>query len=585
MITESVTGKNWIYKEFDNNKVLKICEKFSIKEIVSRLLVIRNIEINDVNLFLEPSIKNSLPDPNTLKDMEKSVDIITRAIAEKKKIGIFGDYDVDGASATALLKKYFKSINHPCITYIPDRQKDGYGPTIKTFEHIINKKADLIITVDCGTSSFDAIKFAKNKNIKTIILDHHQANINLPVADAIINPNRLDDKSELNHLCAAGVTFMFLISLNRSLRKISWFNKNNISEPNLINYLDLVALGTVCDVVPLIGVNRVFVKQGLKIIAKRENLGIKTLCDLSKIAAKPNTYHIGYILGPKINAGGRVGQSSFGSELLTSDSPSKAFELANELDKFNKDRQLYEKNLIVEVEKEAIKNIKDPVLVLSGKFWHEGIIGIIASRIKEKFNKPTVLISLKDNIGKGSSRSVIGFDIGSNIIKAVQMGLLTKGGGHKMAGGFSILDENIDKFKKFLIDSYLKLNLDNRHLKNLYLDATIYPTALNEDFYNDIDSLSPFGSGNYEPNFVIEEMRLLKGHVVGEKHIKSILLSKSGNAVKTITFNAVGSQLEPYLTQINKKLFNIAGKLSLNEWKGKKDIEFVINDISVNRYN
>ncbi|MAJ23502.1 MAG: single-stranded-DNA-specific exonuclease RecJ [Candidatus Pelagibacter sp. TMED64] len=585
MISGSVTGKNWIYKKFDNNKVLKICEKFSIKEIISRLLVIRNIKIDDVNLFLEPSIKNSLPEPNTLTDMEKSVNIVTKAISEKKKVGIFGDYDVDGASATALLKKYFKSIKHPCTTYIPDRQKDGYGPTVKTFEYIINEHANLIITVDCGTSSFDAIKFAKNKNVKTIILDHHQANINLPDADAIINPNRLDDKSNLNHLCAAGVAFMFLISLNRSLRKVNWFKKNNITEPNLIEYLDLVALGTVCDVVPLVGVNRVFVKQGLKVIAKRENLGIKTLCDLSKISSKPNTYHIGYILGPKINAGGRVGQSSFGAELLTSDNPSKAFKLASELDKFNKDRQLYEKNLIEEVEKEAIKNIKDPVLVLCGKFWHEGIIGIIASRIKEKFNKPTVLISLKDNTGKGSSRSVLGFDIGSNIIKAVQMGILLKGGGHKMAGGFSILDQNIEKFKKFLIENYLKLNLDTQHLKNLYLDATIYPTALNEDFYNDIDLLSPFGSGNYEPNFVIEDMKLLKGYIVGKKHIKSILLSKSGNAIKTITFNAVGSQLEPYLTLTNKKLFNIAGKLSLNEWKGKKDIEFVINDISVNRYN
>ena len=329
------------------------------------------------------------------------------------------------------------SINQKVQTYIPDRQKEGYGPNIDGFNALIHQGAKIIFTVDCGTLAFEPIKIAQDSNVDVIVLDHHQSDIKLPNACAIINPNRYDDTSGLNYLCAAGVCFVFLVGLNKKLRDVNWFKKNKINEPNILSFLDLVSLGTVCDVVPLIGLNRAIVKQGLKVIKKRSNLGLKTLYDLCKIESLPTTFDLGFILGPRINAGGRVGKASHGAELLTSDDPQKTYKIAIALDKSNKERQSIELMLSEQVNSEVKKYHNHPVLVMSGNYWHEGIIGIVASRIKEKYNKPTILISLNKKIGKGSARSVIGFDIGSQIIKAVQSGILEKGGGHKMAGGFT----------------------------------------------------------------------------------------------------------------------------------------------------
>ena len=368
--------------------------------------------------------------------MEKTTSRIYQAINKKEKIGIFGDYDVDGASSTALLGNYFKIIKQNFEIYIPDRQSEGYGPSIKSFKKLINKKVNLIITVDCGTMSFKAIEYANSNNIDVIVLDHHQSEINLPKAFSVINPNRVDDNSKLNYLCAAGVCFMTLISINALLRKSNWFVENKINEPDLLNFLDLVSLGTICDVVPLVGLNRAIVKQGLKIFNLKKNLGLKTLIDICKIESKTSTYHLGYIIGPRINAGGRVGKCSHGANLLLNKNPRESFQLATELEMFNSERKKLEKDLLNAVLNTVSKNINDPVLVLQGNNWHEGIIGIIASRIKEKFNKPTVIISINNDTGKASARSIIGFDIGAVILSALQNNLLIKGGGHKMVEVF-----------------------------------------------------------------------------------------------------------------------------------------------------
>ena len=381
--------------------------------------------------------------------------------------------------------------------YIPDRRSEGYGPSVNGFNSLIKSDVKIIFTVDCGTLSFDPIHYSQSKNVDVIVLDHHQSDVKLPKAFAVVNPNRIDDDSQLNYLCAAGVCFMFLVALNKKLRNENWFKKNNLLEPNILNFLDLVSLGTVCDVVPLIGLNRALVKQGLKILKQRSNLGLKTLYDLCKIESQPTTYDLGFKLGPRINAGGRVGKSSHGAELLTSDDPKKAYQIALDLDKSNKERQSIEFMLSEKVQLEAKKSHNHPVLVLSGKNWHEGIIGIVASRIKEKHNKPAILISINENIGKGSARSIIGFDIGSHIIKAVQSGILLKGGGHKMAGGFTIKMENLNQFKEFLFKSYEKLKINLLEKSNLYLDSAIAPSALNEEFYNEVNFLAPFGSGKY----------------------------------------------------------------------------------------
>ena len=579
----SVSGKNWILKKYNQEDVIFMKENFSLDEITSKLLSIRKIKKEDVVSFLNPSIKNFLPNPNNLLDMEKATIRAVKAIENKEKIGIFGDYDVDGATSTALLGNYFSELKLDYQIYIPDRKKEGYGPTIKSFEKLIENNVKVIFTVDCGTLSFEAINFANDKNIDVIVLDHHQSEIKLPKAYSIINPNQLEDRSNLQFLCAAGVSFMFLISLNRELRKKKWFNQNDLLEPDLINYLDLVSLGTVCDVVPLVGLNRAIVKQGLKIIKSKKNLGLKTLMDVCKIQSNPSVYHLGYMIGPRINAGGRVGKCSHGANLLLNKDPKYSFKLASELDQFNKERQMLEKDLLKKILNETNNYLNDPVLILSGENWHEGIIGIVAARLKDKFNKPVIIISVEGEIGKASARSIVGFDIGSIIISATQEKILLKGGGHKMAGGFSIKIKDIENFKNFVFRKFRNINEDLNSKKPLLLDSVISPSAVNLDFFNKIELLSPFGSGNPEPKFAIEDLKTINGKIVGEKHIKSILIGKDGSTIKSIAFNGTENDLGGYLLKKNNKSFNIAGKLSLNEWRGQSNVEFIIDDISVNK--
>jgi len=577
----SVRGKNWISKEFNSDEIDFIKTNYFLDETVAKLLSIRKIKKEEIKFFLEPSIKNILPNPFILKDMDKSIERTVNAINNKEKIGIFGDYDVDGATSTAILGQYFRSLNINFEIHIPDRIKEGFGPNQKAFLNFINLGVNLIFTVDCGTLSFEPIDFAKKNNTDVIILDHHQSEVRLPNAHSIINPNRYDDRSDLNYLCAAGVCFLFLIALNKRLRDQKWFKLNSIDEPNLLNILDLVSLGTVCDVVPLIGLNRAIVKQGLKILNKKKNLGLKTLIELNNIEKNITAYHLGYVLGPRINAGGRVGKSSHGANLLLNKNSQEIFKLASELNNFNKDRQLLEAELLNKIIKSNLQNNEDPVIIIHGVNWHEGVIGIIAARVKEKFNKPTIIISVTSEVGKGSARSINGFDIGSVILGAVQNELLIKGGGHKMAGGFTIDIKKIDAFKEFVFKKFKSININLENKKNYYFDMEIAPSALNIDFWEKINLLAPFGSGNSEPKFLIENLKVVNSKIVGEKHIKSVLIGSDSSTIKAISFNSVDTELSSYLLKKNSKSLNIVGKLSLNEWRGQKNVEFIIDDISV----
>jgi len=577
----SVSGKNWISKEFNSEEIEYYKTNYFLDEIVAKLLSIRKIKKEEVKSFLNPTIKNILPNPYILKDMDTAIKRTDEAINKKEKIGIFGDYDVDGATSTAVLGKYFELLNIPFEIYIPDRKTEGFGPNVKAFSEFISLGVKLIFTVDCGTLSFVPMDFAKKKNIDVIILDHHQSEITLPNAHSIVNPNRFDDRSELNYLCAAGVCFMLLVALNKKLRDCNWFSNNSIKEPDLMNILDLVSLGTVCDVVPLVGLNRALVYQGLKILKKKNNLGLKTLIDVCNIESGITPYHLGYVLGPRINAGGRIGKSTHGANLLLNKSPKNAFKLAAELNLYNKERQILEFELLNKILNTDYKNSTDPVIIIYGENWHEGIIGIIAARVKDKFNKPTIVISVNNGIGKGSGRSINGFDLGSVVIGAVQSNLLTKGGGHKMAAGFSIEMSKIEEFKKFVFRKFKTVNIDLQEKKNYYFDAEIAPSAVNIEFYEKISLLAPFGSGNSEPKFIIKDVKLVNSKIVGEKHIKSVFVGSDSTTLKTIGFNMVETELGSYLLKKNIKPFDIAGKLSLNEWRGQKNVEFIIDDISV----
>ena len=581
MNSKSVSGKNWISKKFSLAEIDFLKTNFFLDEIVAKLLSIRKIKKEEINIFLKPSIKNILPNPYILKDMDTAIDRTEKAIIKKEKIGIFGDYDVDGATSTAILGKYFDLLNIPFQIYIPDRKNEGFGPNIKAFTKFIEQGVKLIFTVDCGTLSYAPIDFAKKKNVDVIILDHHQSETKLPSAHSIVNPNRFDDRSELNYLCAAGVCFMFLVALNKRLRDQQWFSNNLIKEPDLMNILDLVSLGTVCDVVPLVGLNRAMVHQGLKILKRKNNLGLKTLIEVCNIESSISTYHLGYVLGPRINAGGRVGKSTHGANLLLNESPKNAFKLAIDLNIYNKERQILETKLLNEVLNTDFKNNSDPVIILHGDNWHEGVIGIIAARVKEKFNKPTIIISVNGDVGKGSCRSIHGFDLGSTIIGAVQSGLLVKGGGHKMAAGFTIDMKKIEEFKEFVFRKFKSINTNLEEKKNYYFDAEIAPSAVNIDFFEKINLLAPFGSGNPEPKFIIKDVKIVNSKIVGEKHIKIILVGADATTLKAVSFNSVETDLGSYLLKKSIKPISIAGKLSLNEWRGQRNVEFIIDDISV----
>ena len=577
----SVSGKNWNSKAFNSEEINFYKTNYFLDEIVAKLLSIRKIKKEEIKFFLEPSIKSILPNPYILKDMDRAIERTENAIINGEKIGIFGDYDVDGATSTAILGKYFELLNISFEIYIPDRKKEGFGPNEKAFLEFINLGVNLIFTVDCGTLSFSPMDFAKKKEIDVIILDHHQSEINLPAAHSIVNPNRFDDRSELNYLCAAGVCFMFLVALNKRLRDQNWFLNNSIIEPDLMNILDLVSLGTVCDVVPLIGINRAFVRQGLKILEKKNNLGLKTLIEVCHIEKKITAHELGYVLGPRINAGGRVGKSTHGAYLLLNQSPKSAFKLAADLNTYNEERRILETALLNKILNIDYKNNTDPVIILHGENWHEGIIGIIAARVKDKFNKPSIIISVNNGIGKGSGRSIHGFDLGSAVIGAVQSGLLSKGGGHKMAAGFTINMNKFNDFKEFVFRKFKSVNINLEEKKNYYFDAEIAPSAVNIEFFEKVNLLAPFGSGNPEPRFVIKNVKIVNSKIVADKHIKIVLIGSDSTTLKGISFNSVETPLGAHLLKKNIKPFDIVGKLSLNEWRGQRNVEFIIDDISV----
>jgi len=577
MNKHSVQGKEWVLKHFDKNLAEIISKEFDIDFLTSRLLAIRNINQDQIESFLNPKIKNFLPNPFHFKDMDLGLSVVLTHIKNKSKICIFGDYDVDGATSSGMMSKFLKQLNIDHFVFIPDRQKDGYGPSVKTFENIINKKTDLIIALDCGTTSFDAIDYAKSKNIDVVVIDHHKSQEILPKANAIINPNRIDENGEHYYLCAAGVLFVFLVGLNKTLRENGYFN-NLIKEPDLLDFLDLVMMGTVCDVVPLINLNRAFVYQGLKVASSRKNLGLKTLVDYSKIKKKLSTYEVGYVLGPKINAGGRIGKSELGFNLLTTHNAETAYLISSELESLNLKRKDLEQKITEEAIILAEKNSNDPIVFLNKNDWHEGLIGIVASRLKDHFNKPCFIISQNGDICKGSARSIFGFDIGLAITKCKQLDLIVKGGGHPMAGGFSLKYENLSKFKDELIKLFLK-SKNNKDNNVIEIDSYLENSAINNDLIDKLNYLEPYGSGNREPIFGFENFKVKKVIETKNNHVK-VILNKGNFNVEAICFNSKNKDIGNYLINY-KNEFNLAAKVKLNEWNGLSKIELIIDDIQL----
>jgi len=585
----SVTSAEWnvvALDSFTQRFSDYLYQKYKLPNIISPYLSFKGINLDQFENFFSPKLKNLLPEPFLFKDLEKGVKRLADEVENFRPIGIFGDYDVDGATSAAMISSYLEYCGLKTFIHIPDRFLEGYGPNEKALKGLHQKGAELIITVDCGISSFEPLKAMSSVNIDLIVIDHHIPDTTLPPAYAIINPKRIDTHKGYEDLCAAGVTFIFLIGLNRELRQRGFF-KNKI-EPDLFGFLDLVALGTVCDVVPLIGVNRAFVKQGLSIMKKRENLGIKALCDISKINNAPNTQSLGFSLGPRINAGGRIGNSELGVYLLKEKDENKSIEIAAKLDDLNKKRRFItselERSVVGQIEK-IISNNNDVIpsaIVVYGHDYHEGVIGIVAGRMKETYNRPVCIIAIdKNGIGKGSGRSVFGIPLGDIVIDALKAKILSSGGGHDMAAGFSLKESNIKDFNNFLIkkiDQFMKQGIPCVS----YIAASVITIAgCTLELADWINDLGPWGIGIEEPKFIISNAKIssLRKFGSNNEHVSFYISDSSSKKLKVKKFNILNSKLNLVFNNFININFNFLGRLNIDTWNNSKSIELMLDDI------
>ncbi|MCK0070530.1 single-stranded-DNA-specific exonuclease RecJ [Kordiimonas laminariae] len=584
-VRRSALGQMWEQRSFVNREAEAIADRLGVPPIVGQLISARGISIEDASTFYNPSLKECMPDPSSLLDMEKGARRIVRALEQGEEIAIFGDYDVDGATSSAVLYRFLTTIGARVRIYIPDRMTEGYGPNTDALLGLRKAGVDVVITVDCGILSYDPLRAAKDAGLDVIIVDHHKAEPELPEAVAAINPNRLDDESGQGQLAAVGVAFLLVVEINRLLRDAGYYTSDRRA-PDLRLLLDLVALGTVADVVPLTGANRAFVKQGLKIMAQRRNAGITALSDVGRVSEAPNAYHAGFILGPRVNAGGRVGESHLGAKLLTSDSSTEAIQIAERLDKYNEERRHIEAEVLeaalTQVEESiGIGGSPDTVVIAAGDGWHAGVIGIVASRLKDKYGLPTLVIGFEGDEGKGSARSISGVDLGAAVIEAVQQGLLIKGGGHAMAAGLSIAKGQLEEFSEFLRDhlrKQVKLAKQNRSLK---VDGVIALSGATPDLIDQIEQVGPFGAGNPGPRFVIPEVDLIKADRVGQNHLRCIFKSRDGKSIKAMAFRMADEPMGEMLQTGTGRRFHIAGKLKKDTWGGTPKAEIMLDDVAI----
>jgi single-stranded-DNA-specific exonuclease len=576
----SLGGKRWRLRAGDERLGLAISQRLDVPEIVGRVMAGRGVTLEQAEQYLTPQLRHLLPDPSSFRDMDRAVERITAAIRNGEKIAIFGDYDVDGATSSGLLKRFFNAIGVPSEIYIPDRMKEGYGPNAEAMEILKKRGADLVVTVDCGIVSFDALGHAKDIGLDVIVIDHHQAETRLPDAVAIVNPKRHDESQKFTYLAAVGVVFLLVVALNRSLRQAGWYNDQR-REPDPRHWLDLVALGTVCDVVPLVGLNRAFVAQGLKVMARRGNPGLAALADVAGLDEAPGTYHTGFLLGPRVNAGGRVGRSEYGPELLSLDNPDKCRELAAQLDRYNQERKEIEAEVqhaaMARVEESSLKD--DKVIVVAGEGWHPGVIGIVASRLKDTYQRPAVVIALDGDVGKGSARSVPGVDLGAAVGAARHKEIIVAGGGHLMAAGLTVNRPKIDALRAFLNERLAKDVSEASKTASLGLDGALAIDGATPELIDLMDQAGPFGAGNPEPRFVLPNVRLVQASIVGDSHVR-VILTGPGNRGRLagISFRSLDTPLGDALLGHNGASFHIAGHLRKNSWRGNVTAQLLIED-------
>lgn len=579
-VDRSFTGKRWRMRAVDERRALGLAQRLDVPDIIGRVLAARGIGFDEAETFLRPTLRDLLPDPSRLADMDKAATRLADAVIAGERVAVFADYDVDGATSAALLSRYFAAVGRDLRIYVPDRLNEGYGPTAEALLALHREGISLVVTVDCGITAHDALSAAAEAGLAVIVADHHAAEAHLPSAVAVVNPNRLDDSSGLGHLAAVGVTFMLVIAVNRALRARGYFA--NRPEPDLRQWLDLVALGSICDLVPLVGVNRALVTQGLKVMARWDNTGLRALAKLIELNAPPGTYHAGFVFGPRINAAGRVGEAGLGARLLACDDPQSAADMAKRLDAANRERQEIEAAVVGEAMARIAASGQDrdqtPVVVVAGEGWHPGVIGIVASRLVERLGRPVCVVAVKDGVGTGSGRSVPGADLGAAVIAARQEGLLLRGGGHAMAAGFSVARENMEAFAAFLAERLAENVKAAVNAPTLSVDGAVAVAGASSSLVSVLAQVGPFGMGNPEPRFVVNGARLTYVSVVGDNHLRCVLTDAAGSRLDAIAFRAANGELGQGLRQNNGRPLYVAGRLRENTWGGRSKPQLLIDD-------
>jgi single-stranded-DNA-specific exonuclease len=586
-VERSACGRPWRDRldERGAARALAIAQRYDdVPELLARILAGRGIEVDEVASFLDPTVRALMPDPHTLADMREAATRLADAITRGETIAIFGDYDVDGATSSAALGRYLRHCGLRAIIHIPDRLFEGYGPNAEAVRALAAQGASLLVAVDCGTTSHAPLLEARNLGLDVIVIDHHQADEQLPAALAVVNPNRLDDLSTLGHLAAVGLVFMTVVAVSRELRARGYWTPER-PEPDLLGFLDLVALGTIADVVPLRGLNRAFVAKGLLALRRRENPGLTALMDVARLGGPPEPWHLGFLLGPRINAGGRIGRATLGVDLLMHDDPSECARIAAELDRLNRERQAIEVATVAQAEAEAMAALgaeeKGAVVVTAADGWHPGVVGLVAARLRERFGRPAFAIALEPGgIGTGSGRSITGVDLGRAVRQAVSSGLIIKGGGHAMAAGVTLRKDTLSAFRAYLEDALAGAVEAARREDALLIDGAITAAAANNDIVATISRAGPFGAGNPEPVIALPAHTVVYADEVGQAHMRVRLRAGDGSTINAIAFRAAGQKLGIALGQSRGQSVHAAGALCLDRWNGVERVQLRLIDVA-----
>ena len=576
-VARSQTDRRWQTRCDGDRLALALAQRLDIPEVLGRVLAGRGVTLDGAAGWLDPTLRDSLPDPSSVADMDRAAARLADALEAGEPVGVFGDYDVDGATASALLRLYVEAVGGRVCVHIPDRRREGYGPNLPALRRLAGEGARLVVTVDCGATAAEPLAAAAAEGLEIIVVDHHPTGERPPPCYALVDPNRADDASGQGALAAVGVAFLLVVAVNRVLRARGFFAAGG--EPDLLRFLDLVALGSVCDMAPLTGLNRAFVRQGLRVLARRGNPGLAALCDVAGVEQPPGAYHVGFLLGPRINAGGRVGASDLGHRLLCARDREQALPIAEELDRLNTERREIENRMLTDAVAQAEERMAaaPAALTVSGEGWRAGVVGLVANRLVERFGLPAAAIACEGGVAKGSARSLPGFDVGAAMLEARRQGMVSAGGGHPLAAGMTLPAENVSAFATFF-EARAAASGAGATAPVLWLDGAVAPGGANGALLDRLDVAGPFGVGNPEPAFAVPGCTVDFAKVVGEGHVRCRLSEPGGARLEAIAFRAADGPVGKALLASRGGALHVAGALRRDRWRGRDGVKMIVAD-------